>query len=92
MYLFSFIEYTLGGKSVEMLHNPGHTTSMLGSISYPDDFNSSPGLCWRKDTNVNAVSTEYRASQAVAAGAVIAAGHFTPQRNPDYNEGFAIRR
>lgn len=94
MYLFSNIEYSLGGERIEALHYPGHTTSMLGYLSYPDDFNSSAGLnqCWRKDTGVNAASTEYTASPAVAAGAAVAAGGLTPRRNPDYNEGFSVRR
>src|SRR5579872_3177963 len=93
-YLFSSIEYSLGGKRVETLNYPGHTTSMVGYITYPDDFNSSAGLnqCWRKDTNVNAVATEFTASPAVAADAAITAGQFTPQRNPNYNDGFSIRR
>ena len=100
MYLFSTIEYSLGGKTMETLNFPGHTTSMLGYLSYPDDFNCSAGLnqCWRKDTNVNAISAKYMPSRAVAAVAAAAAspeipeGHFTPRENPDYNEGYAIRR
>ena len=94
MYLFSNVQYWLGGKLIETINYPGQTTSMLGYLSYPDDFNSSAGLsqCWRKDTNVNAISSEYTASRAVVAAAAIAADHFTPQRNPNYNEGFAIRR
>lgn len=92
MYLFSSIEYSLGGKTIETLHDPGQTTSMLGYLSYPDDFNAGLNQCWRKDTNVNAISTEYTASPAVVAGAAIAAGHFTSQRNPHYNDGFAVRR
>jgi len=93
-YLFSSIEYSLGGKRVETLNYPGHTTSMVGYITYPDDFNSSAGLnqCWRKDTSINAISAEYTTSPAVAADAAITAGQFTPQRNPNYNDGFSIRR
>src|SRR5437870_8466794 len=65
MYLFKNIEYSLGGQRIETLNDPGQTTSMLGYLKYPDDFNSSAGLnqCWRKDTNVGAISTEYTASR-----------------------------
>lgn len=94
MYLFSNIEYSLGGKKMETINFPGHTTSMLGYLSYPDDFNSSAGQkqCWRKDTNINATSAKYQATPAVDAGGAIAAGRFTPRENPDYNEGFANRK
>lgn len=92
MYLFSSIEYSLGGVKIETLDFPGHTTSMLGYLSYPDDFSAGLNQCWRKDTGVHASSTEYTASPLVAAGVVIPAGQFTPQRNPNYNEGFAVRR
>ena len=94
MYLFQNIDYKLGGETMETIRNPGQTTSMIGYMIYPDDFNSSAGLnqCWRKDTNVGAISAEYTASPAVAADAAIAAGRFTPQRNANYNDGFAIRR
>ena len=87
-YLFSNIEYSLGGITMETLHYPGQTTSMLGYLSYPDDFNSSAGLnqCWRKDTNVNADSNEF------AESAQAPAANYRPGRNPNYNEGFAIRR
>ena len=100
MYLFENIQYSLGGKIVERLNYPGHTTSILGYLSYPDDFNTSTGLkqLWCKDTNVNAVSTKYVRSPlvpAVAANAdvpAIAAGTFTPTEEPTYNQGFAARR
>ena len=62
MYLFQNIEYCLGGVSMDVLRNPGHTTSMLGYLSYPDDFNAGLNQCWRKDTNINAISAEYRFS------------------------------
>jgi len=94
MYLFSSIQYSAGGNVMETLNNPGQTTSMLGYLSYPDDFNTSCGLtqCWSKDTTNNANSNEFLASPAVAADAAIAAGHFTPTKNPNYNQGFATRR
>ena len=93
MYLFSSIEYSAGGKVMERLTNPGQTTSMLGYLAYPDDFNTSYGLtqCWSKDTTDNANSNKYQQSQAVAAGA-IAADQFTPRENDRYNNGFAERK
>lgn len=94
MYIFKSVEYFVADTSMERLNNPGQTTSMLGYLSYPDDFNSSAGLglCWSKDTTNNASSLKYTASAAVAAGAAIDAGHFTPAENPNYNQGFAARK
>ena len=63
-------------------------TSMIGYLSYPDDFSTSSGLncCWSKDTSDNANSAKYSASVgAPAAG-------YTPGENPQYNQGFATRR
>ena len=94
MYLFTSIEYSAGGKVMETLKKPGQTTSMLGYLTYPDDFNTSVGLmqCWSKDTTNNANSHEFTESPAVAAGAAAAAGLLTPRKNPNYNQGFATRR
>ena len=95
MYLFSSIQYSIGDNVVmETLNNPGQTTSILGYLTYPDDFNTSSGLnqCWAKDTTDNANSNEFLESAAVAADAAIVPGHFTPRKNPNYNQGFAIRR
>ena len=67
---------------------PGHTTSMLGYLSYPDDFSTSAGLtcCWSKDTYDSANSSKYSASvDAPVAG-------YIPVENPNYNQGFAIRK
>lgn len=93
MYLFNSIEYSMGGNVVETLINPGHTTSMLGYLTYPDDFNTSAGLmqCWSKDSTINADSTKFTNSPAVPAAGV-AAGALTPVENPNYNIGFATRR
>jgi len=93
MYLFSSIEYSAGGLVMETLNNPGQTTSILGYLVYPDDFNTSTGLsqCWNKDTTNNANSNEFQRSPAVAAGAIVE-GQFTPLKNPNYNQGFAVRR
>ncbi len=94
MYLFKSITYQIGGTVVETITSPGQITSMFGYLSYPDDFNTSVGLmsCWSKDTTNHANSAKYSQTPAVAAGAAIVAGHFTPRENPNYNQGFAARR
>ena len=52
MYLFSDVRYHLASHEIEVLQNPGHATTMLGMLKYPDDFSKSQGLnqCWIKDT------------------------------------------
>src|SRR5258708_10478443 len=100
MYLFNSIKYELGQKTIETINYPGQITSMLGYLTYPDDFSTSAGLkyCWSKDTTNNADSKKYRQSPRVAnqlAGAAvpeIAAGFFTPIDSPTYNQGFAVRK
>ena len=53
MYLFSDIRYHLASHKIEVLQNPGHATTMLGVLKYPDDFTKSQGLnqLWVKDKN-----------------------------------------
>ena len=88
MYLFSSIRYELSNTTIETINCPGQTTSMIGYLSYPDDFSKSTGLtcCWSKDTNVTADSAKFAVS-AAAPGA-----GYIPGDNPAYNEGFAIRK
>ena len=52
MYLFSDVRYHLASHEIEVLQNPGHATTMLGLLKYPDDFSKSQGLnqIWAKDT------------------------------------------
>ena len=52
MYLFSDIRYHLASHEIEVLQNPGHATTMLGMLKYPDDFTKSQGLnqLWLPDT------------------------------------------
>src|SRR5271165_4623237 len=61
MYLFTGIRYELGSTMLESINFPGQITSMLGYLSYPDDFSTSAGLkcCWSKDTTNNANSLKY---------------------------------
>ena len=53
MYLFSDVRYHLASHEIEVLQNPGHATTMLGLLKYPDDFTKSSGLnqLWIKDEN-----------------------------------------
>ena len=53
MYLFSDVRYHLASHEIEVLQNPGHATTMLGLLKYPDDFYKAHGLnqLWIKDTN-----------------------------------------
>ena len=52
MYLFSDVRYHLASHEIEVLQNPGHATTMLGMLKFPDDFFKSQGLnqLWIKDT------------------------------------------
>ena len=88
MYLFTGIKYELGATTIETINWPGQVTSMLGYLSYPDDFSTSSGLssCWSKDTSDNANSVKYVASVAAPAAG------YTPAENPNYNQGFAARK
>ena len=54
MYLFSDVRYHLASHEIEVLQNPGHATTMLGMLKYPDDFNKSQGLNqgWAPDLKV----------------------------------------
>ena len=56
MYLFSDVRYHLASHEIEVLQNPGHATTMLGLLKYPDDFTKSEGLnhLWTPDTNNDA--------------------------------------
>ena len=59
MHLFSNIKYHLSGQEIESLYYPGQTTTMLGLLKYPDDFQKSQGLnqLWYKDAAVAASIT-----------------------------------
>ena len=59
MYLFSNVNYKLSGQEIESVNNPGQGTSMLGLLTYPDDFSKSSGLnqLWYKDTGLTASIT-----------------------------------
>src|SRR5579863_1291840 len=88
MYLFTGVKYELGSTMVESINYPGQITSMLGYLSYPDDFSTSAGLrcCWSKDTTDNANSSKYLRSEEAPAA------RYTPAENANYNQGFATRK
>ena len=54
MYLFSDVRYHLASHEIEVLQNPGHASTMLGMLKYPDDFYKAHGLnqLWFKDDNL----------------------------------------
>ena len=51
MYLFSSIQYSLSGKEIEDIRNPGETTTIMGYLSYSGDFEKTEGLnqLWYRD-------------------------------------------
>jgi len=56
MHLFNNMKYQLSGQEIESLFHPGHATTMLGLLKFPDDFQKSTGLnqLWFKDTGATA--------------------------------------
>ena len=54
MYLFLDVRYHLASHEIEVLQNPGHATTRLGLLKYPDDFTKSQGLnqLWLPDTPI----------------------------------------
>ena len=60
MYLFSDVRYHLASHEIEVLQNPGHATTILGLVKYPDDFNKSFGMnqLWVKDENTGEAQNE----------------------------------
>ena len=60
MYLFSDVRYHLASHEIEVLQNPGHATTMLGLLKYPDDFTKSQGLnqLWLPDKNMGTVEID----------------------------------
>ena len=60
MHLFSRIEYHLSSQLIESLNYPGHETTMLGLLKYPDDFWKAQGLneFWYKDTATTAAKAD----------------------------------
>jgi len=59
-YLFKSIKYQFDGQDLEYLNNLGHASTMMGLLTYPDDYGESRGLnkLWSKDTT-NAMAVAY---------------------------------
>ena len=87
MYLFKNIKYQLSGQDIESLLNPGHATTMLGLLKYPDDFSKSQGLnqLWYKDTKTEPVlaGTDPNLGFKIRHGYIIV--------DPDPNGTFSFR-
>ena len=43
MYLFRSISYRLSGQQIEHINDPDIATTMLGMLTYPDDFSKIAG-------------------------------------------------
>ena len=56
MYLFSQISYSLSNQEVETIHDPGQSTTMIGYLKYPVEFQLGEGMnqLWSRDTTANA--------------------------------------
>ena len=52
MYLFCQISYYLSNQEVETIHDPGQSTTMLGYLKYPVEFQLGEGMnqLWQRDT------------------------------------------
>ena len=85
MYLFTNIRYNLSGQEIESLNNPGQGTSMLGMLTYPDDFSKSSGLnqLWFKDTGADA-------NLATNTGFAGRQGYIVKSSNPKGTFSFCI--
>ncbi len=85
MYLFSNVKYTLSGNEVESVNHPGQCTTMLGMLTYPDDFSKSSGLnqLWYKDTGTTA-------DLAVNTGFAARQGYIVRSSNPKGSFSFCI--
>ena len=90
MYLFSDVRFHLASHEIEVLQNPGHATTILGLLKYPDDFNKSFGMnqLWVKDENTGAA--EIRVAQdAFNNGFVIRRDYIIT--SPDTNGKFSFK-
>ena len=56
MYLFSQISYSLSNQEVETIHDPGQSTTMIGYLKYPVEFQLGEGMnqLWSRDTTATA--------------------------------------
>lgn len=81
VYLFKSISYRLFGQQIENLNDPGIANTMLGMLTYPDDFSKSQGLnqLWYKDniTYAEADNTGFAASHVFIVTKPTSKGSFS---------------
>ena len=90
MYLFSDVRYHLASHEIEVLQNPGHATTMLGLLKYPDDFTKSQGLnqLWFPDSETG--DGEIDNNNVVNKGFELRHKHIIKSPNPKGTFGFKI--
>ena len=82
MHLFSCISYYVKDQKIESVYHPGQATTMLGMLSYSQDFAVERGLnlLWAKDTAATASianNTGFAARQALLIQKPAAKGTFS---------------
>ena len=91
MYLFSDVRFHLASHEIEVLQNPGHATTILGLLKYPDDFHKSFGMnqLWVKDENTGAAEIR-RAQDAFNNGFKIRRDYIITSPNTNGKFSFKI--
>ena len=91
MYLFSDVRYHLASHEIEVLQNPGHATTMLGLLKYPDDFTKSQGLnqLWFPDSETGDGELDNN-NNVVNKGFELRHKHIIKSLNPKGTFGFKI--
>ena len=91
MYLFSDVRYHLASHEIEVLQNPGHATTMLGLLKYPDDFTKSQGLnqLWFPDSETGDGELDNN-NNVVNKGFELRHKHIIKSPNPKGTFGFKI--
>ena len=91
MYLFSDVRYHLASHEIEVLQNPGHATTMLGLLKYPDDFTKSQGLnqLWFPDSETGDGELDNN-NDVVNKGFELRHKHIIKSPNPKGTFGFKI--
>ena len=91
MYLFSDVRYHLASHEIEVLQNPGHATTMLGLLKYPDDFTKSQGLnqLWFPDSETGDGEVDNN-NNVINKGFELRHKHIIKSPNPKGTFGFKI--
>ena len=92
MYLFSDVRYHLASHEIEVLQNPGHATTMLGLLKYPDDFTKSQGLnqLWFPDSETGDGEVDNNNNVVNNKGFELRHKHIIKSPNPKGTFGFKI--